>query len=110
MKRWIYLIKSQKDDLEYYKIGFTKKEPNLRLKQLQTGNPLRLELVSCFETKYYTMMETTIHRIYELERERSDGEWFNLSKEHVKDFLNLCEKLEHNFDFLKENSSLKKLK
>lgn len=66
------------DTASPYKIGFTK-DPDKRLKTLQTGNPKKLqihykEMISENEVKY---IERQIHN--ELKRKQVSGEWFNIS-------------------------------
>ena len=103
--KWIYLIKTEIDDLEYYKIGISKNDPNKRLKQLQTGNALRLEIKEMFYSKYANLLESTLHRIFDIERIREDGEWFSLTSNQVLNFLDECNKIESDFDYLNENST-----
>ena len=66
------------DTVSPYKIGFTK-DPDKRLRTLQTGNPKKLqihykEMIGENEVKY---IEKQIHK--ELKRKQVSGEWFNVS-------------------------------
>ena len=97
-KNYIYLIKSDTS----YKIGISK-NPYKRIKELQTGNSLNLELISIFETCFANKLEKTLHRTFEHLHDR--GEWFFLSPDDIKGFIDLCEKCETNFNFLKENDN-----
>lgn len=92
----IYLAKQQGTEL--YKIGVTKKDPLLRLKQLQTGNPTPLQLVESFETKFDYKLEAALHKYFMTENVQD--EWFELSEEMVADFLNQCNKFEKIFKTL----------
>lgn len=105
--KWVYLIKAEKYDLIHYKIGITK-NPTKRLKQLQTGNSLKLELLSVYETNFGNKFEKILHRTYNLLNE--NGEWFNLSDIDVKNFIKTCNTIENNLKILKENSSVWKSK
>lgn len=72
---WIYVIG---DNASPYKIGFTK-DPDKRLRTLQTGNHKKLqihykEMIGENEVKY---IEGRIHE--ELKRKQVSGEWFNVS-------------------------------
>ena len=58
--KWIYLIKAELEGIEYYKIGITKREPQKRLKELQTGNALQLELVKIFHTEFGNLFVTSV--------------------------------------------------
>lgn len=110
-KKWIYLIKAEVDDIKYYKIGITSRLPEKRLKELQTGNAVQLELINMFETNFANLFETTLHRTFSYEKEM--GEWFLLNDEQVFNFIAICTKLEENFLFISENNTYsenKKLK
>lgn len=65
------------------KIGFTK-NPQRRLKTLQTGNPDKLYLHHCVEIpdEKTRVMEKKIHS--EIGYKRITGEWFNISAEDAK--------------------------
>lgn len=71
---YIYII----TDGTNYKVGVTKKEPEKRLKQLQTGNPKKLKIFNSFKVP--------IKMVYQLEKEAHNkiktiypkfGEWFH---------------------------------
>lgn len=85
MKSQIYLIESNDG---FYKIGVSK-EPNKRLKTLQTGNLNKLIIKQTFESEFAYKIEKALHRSYN----RISGEWFELSKEEVDLFLLNCEKI-----------------
>jgi len=102
VKKWIYLIKEETDYGELsYKIGITKRDANQRLKEHQTGNSNKLEIIALFASYYSGMLETTLHRIYSTEGKR--GEWFYLSQDQVETFLLNCQKVEDNFKIINEN-------
>ncbi len=102
--KWIYLIKAEKDGIEYYKIGITKRDPNKRVKELQTGNALNLELITKFKSNYGNVLENTLHRNFSIEKEK--GEWFSLTKEQVSDFQNTCKRIESNLKCVFEESTI----
>jgi len=96
-----------------YKIGFCNKNKGSlrRMSEVQTGCPYKLELIHEFETKYGSKLEGAIHRRFELSKqceldgENLNGEWFNLSKEDLDNFKEICKKTENNFDVIVENST-----
>ena len=96
----VYLIKSEGSN---YKIG-TSKHPEKRLRQLQTGNQEKLELVNTFQTNYAALVETTLHNRFS--HLRQNGEWFTLSLAEEVGFIEFCEKLETNFMVLSEDDNL----
>lgn len=99
----MYLISNTDDYETVYKIGFTRKKPMNRLKQLQTGSKGDLKLIHTFETDYGAKLENALHKIYQPYRVRN--EWFEISAEKVDEFLFYCNKLENNFNFLKDNKN-----
>tara|TARA_Y100000310_G_C20334261_1_gene646713 strand:+ start:381 stop:680 length:300 start_codon:yes stop_codon:yes gene_type:complete len=66
----LYFIQS--DVTGMIKIGRSK-DPQKRLKQLQTGNPNKLKLIASFEKEGWK--EKALHE--ELSRYRLEGEWFD---------------------------------
>lgn len=99
----IYLISAQHSDVFYYKIGWTKRDPKKRLKELKTGNSQELELVGVFESKWGPIIESILHKHFN--QFRCEGEWFKLDLEQVSQFLELCQKNHNIFELMsKENS------
>ena len=93
----IYLIKSESsiDEEDSYKIGITKKDPQKRLKQLQTGSKEQLELLYYYNSSIPNLLESTLHRQFEQYRTREKGEWFNLPIDEVNKFLETCKNTEN---------------
>jgi len=107
--RSIYLFNIQNTNI--YKIGFTRKKPNLRLEALQTGNPFEIIYVNHYETERATQIESVLHRRYAHKKVVDDftglkGEWFNLEPDDVLKFLENCKKIDDNFEFLENSSTL----
>ena len=71
-KDYLYIIQS--DFTGMIKIGRSK-DPNKRLKQLQTGNPNKLRLIASFKGEGWK--EKNLHE--RLEKFRLEGEWFNIN-------------------------------
>ncbi len=67
---YVYFVAAQSRDL-LIKIGFAK-DPFKRLRTLQTGSPLDLELFGYVAGT--EVLERRLHRIFE--RDRMHGEWF----------------------------------
>lgn len=82
----MYII--QMGDTNYYKIGITD-NINRRLQQLQTGNPLHLEVVKMWEhtqRKVILKYERVLHRYFTQlgQRTETNKEWFMLTKDDLK--------------------------
>jgi len=75
---YLYLIKEEGSS--NYKIGISK-DPETRLKQLQTGNSNRLALVYTTKAENRYKEERKIHKI--LEAYKLHGEWFNLESKEI---------------------------
>lgn len=102
--KWIYLIKSESPlgDIAY-KIGITKRDPLDRLKDLQTGNSNKLELIQFFSSKYANKVEKSLHTRYQITHKH--GEWFYLEDEEIETFLLECVMSEKTFDVIEKNKN-----
>lgn len=89
---------------ETYKIGVSKNDPNLRLKQLSTGNPNKISVLKIYESDNYRKVETRMHQKYNHSRTLANNEWFNLTNDDVLLFLDNCKKEDNLITFLKENN------
>jgi len=77
MSGYVYFIADGEDGP--IKIGYTKANPNLRLAQLQTGNPRKLELLFVMDGD--RQWERSLHD--NLADYRLAGEWFTRSQKVV---------------------------
>lgn len=98
--------------MDIYKIG-NSKNPEIRVKGVQTGNPFKVIVLDLFATKRATKVETALHNMFASHKVTEDemkleGEWFKLSSDEVKNFKTLCEKVDNNFKVLDEISTLNK--
>jgi predicted GIY-YIG superfamily endonuclease len=98
---FLYLIKNI--DNSTYKIGVSK-NPSLRIKQLQTGNASKLELIHSFKTTFPYKIESSLHRKYSLQN--IHNEWFQMSSIDIEDFLNECKRLDKVFHVLNEKITI----
>lgn len=99
---YVYLLMTNNELGEVFKIGVSKNDPNLRLKSLQTGNSNKISLVKCYETDNYFKVEKMLHLKYN--KERKSGEWFTLNNDSVLSFIDHCTKADTTITFLKENN------
>jgi len=98
----VYLIELN-DGVRRYKIGYTKKSVQQRLKQLQTGAHSELRIVDQYESKWGTKIESVLHKTYF--RRKTNGEWFDLTEEEVVSFKSECEKIHSNLELMvRENT------
>lgn len=97
------LLEVDKDGNERHKIGITKNDPELRVKQLQTGNPAKISVLTFYESINYLKVERWMHKRYS-DKTEADNEWRNLTNEQVTSFLLECKKADETISFLKENN------
>lgn len=95
MKAKIYLLKEPTGN---YKIGFTKRKVEQRIKELETGNPGHFEIVHVFETKHNRKIETALHNLYK--HKHVNREYYNLDESDVDIFLERCSNIEKGYDAL----------
>ena len=100
MIKFVYLIFSEESGI--YKVGVSK-NPEKRLKQLQTGNGEKLVLKNKYESEHYNQIEKYFHSMYS--PEKKVGEWFKFTLEHEMRFITECERVENNIKLLKENKN-----
>jgi hypothetical protein len=88
---YVYLLlQVNAEGLETYKIGVTKNDPELRVKQLQTGNPNKISVLRVYESDNYLKVERWMHRKYFDSKTEAKNEWRNLTNEQIISFLDDC--------------------
>lgn len=84
-----------------YKIGVTRGKIENRIRQLQTGNGSEIHLVKQYETEYPFYIEKLLH--IKFNSKQSKNEWFLLEPDDVFNFTNICNDIEKNIKWLKNN-------
>jgi len=101
---YVYLLlEVDKDGNERHKIGITKNDPELRVKQLQTGNPAKISLLKFYESENHLKVERWLHKQYQSKTE-ADNEWRSLSNEEVITFEATCKKADETIKFMLANN------
>ena len=107
MKGYVYLLlQIDFDGLESHKIGITKNNPELRKKQLQTGNPNVIRVLNSYYSENYLKVERWLHRKHSGSKTEASNEWRTLTDDQVRSFINDCKTADENIKFLLENNSL----
>lgn len=75
---------------EYYKIGITKNDPIKRIKNLQTGNSNKIDLLYYYQSFNYKKIEKNLHTRFILKKTDSNNEWFKLESDDVISFIEYC--------------------
>jgi hypothetical protein len=99
----IYLISSETNGQKLYKIGITKREIEVRMKELKTGNAADLSIVDSFQSKWATKIEANLHRLFR--PKKISGEWFELNEEDLVEFKGRCELLHGNFEMMEASNT-----
>ena len=92
--RSVYLIRGNDGK---YKIGIAK-NPTQRIKQLQTGNSDKLEIIETYQSENASKIESSLHHQYG--HVRNEGEWFDLSISDEVDFLIRCKRIDESISAL----------
>lgn len=102
---YVYLFLEIDDDgNERHKIGITKNNPELRVKQLQTGNPSKISLLQKYESDNYLKVEQWMHRKHGACKTEAENEWRKLPNEDVISFLDDCKSADEKIIFLKQTN------
>jgi hypothetical protein len=104
MKGYVYLLHKASGDIESYKIGISKNDPEKRVKQLQTGNDSSISLLRQYESENYKKVERMLHKQYHKYSTESNNEWFNLPDVEVISFIENCKKVDELVSYMKENN------
>jgi len=86
--RSVYLIRGNDGK---YKIGIAK-NPSQRIKQLQTGNSDKLQLIETYQSENASKIESALHNRYG--HVRNEGEWFDLSITEENSFVDQCKRID----------------
>ena len=100
---YIYLLSTNNEIGEVFKLGVTKNNPHDRVKSLQTGSSEKITLLNVYKTDNYFKVEKMLHRKYH--KEKKNGEWFILTNDQVMSFTDDCTKADTTITFLKENNT-----
>ena len=92
---FVYLLTN---DYAHYKIGITTRTIEKRLRELQTGNSEKIEVVKFYKTEHYFALESWLHRKFGVKR--LEGEWFELTSEDIKNFSSNCQRGHDIFEML----------
>jgi len=104
----IYLVSTLSDSGKIYKIGYTKRSVEKRVKEFTTGNSNDFTIEQVFTCdKYGTKIEALLHKRFSTCKIK--GEWFNLTDDDASNFILTCEKIESNFKALESNDIFKKM-
>lgn len=96
----VYLVCSEIDEKKLYKIGYTRRSPEIRIKEFKTGNCHDMFVVSEFKSKWGTKIESQLH--YMFRHKKVNGEWFDLDDSDVQKFNENCRLIHKNLTLISE--------
>jgi hypothetical protein len=99
----VYLISAETNGKKLYKIGYTKRKVEERIKEFKTGNTAVFSIIEVFNSKWGTKIEASLHR--QFNTKKVGGEWFDLDENDLNNYLNLCEQLQNNFEIIENNNT-----
>lgn len=94
----VYLISSEINGQKLYKIGYTRRNPEKRIKEFKTGNASYFQIVEVFKSKWGTKIEAQIHKKFK--SKKIEGEWFQLNQSDIDSFIKECEKVHNNLELI----------
>jgi len=94
----VYLISSEINNNKLYKIGYTRRQVESRIREFKTGNASSFDIVDIFESKWGTKIERHLHNHFKYCK--VEGEWFNISEDKLKNFKRICEITHNNFELI----------
>jgi hypothetical protein len=98
----VYLLSAEIDGSTLYKIGYTRRNPQVRLKELKTGNASDMSVISSYKSEWGTKIEAFLHRKYS--SKKVNREWFRLEDEDVLRFNEDCKSIHNNFELLSKTT------
>jgi hypothetical protein len=98
----IYLVCAQIGEERLYKIGYTRRSIEKRVKELKTGNAADFSIIGFFESKWGTKIESVLHR--SLGSKKINGEWFMLTSEDINEFNKRCQQIHDNLEIVSKTS------
>jgi hypothetical protein len=99
----VYLICSEFEGRKLYKIGYTRRTIDKRIKEIRTGNGSEIYLVESFSSVWGTKIESHLHK--QFMTKKLNGEWFDLTDEDLKSFTSRCESIHNVFQtIVKDNT------
>ena len=99
----VYLISAEFGDKKLYKIGYTKRDINKRIKEFKTGNVSDFIIENSFQSKWGTKIESNLHRRFKTQKIR--GEWFDLNDEDINNFKSYCQVIHDNLELIENNNT-----
>jgi hypothetical protein len=99
----VYLISAEINGKVLYKIGWTKRTPEQRIKEFKTGNVSEFLVIESYKSEWGSKIEVLLHKKYN--KYKISGEWFDLPENEVKNFYLNCDIIHDNLDLIANNNT-----
>jgi hypothetical protein len=99
----VYLISAETNGKKLYKIGYTKRKVEERIREFKTGNTAVFSIIEVFNSKWGTKIESHLHKYFKSSKIR--GEWFDLTDDDLDKWLDLCELSHKNFEIIESQNT-----
>lgn len=99
----VYLVSAEINGESLYKIGWTKRTPEQRIREFKTGNASDFSVVESYKSEWGSKIEALLHKKYL--KYKVSGEWFNLPEDEVKNFYLSCDIIHYNLDLISKNNT-----
>lgn len=103
MDYFVYLICAEFEGRKLYKIGYTRRNIEKRIKEIKTGNGSDIYLVNFFKSKWGTKIESQLHKFYL--NKKINREWFDLSDDDLKKFGKRCNLIHETMEIITNENS-----
>lgn len=99
----VYLVASEIEGKTLYKIGYTRRPIEKRIKEFKTGNASQFYLVDSFESKWGTKIEAQLHKFFR--SKKVSGEWFELNSDDLIKFKKDCQMIHTNLELVSSDNT-----
>lgn len=103
MDYFVYLICAEFEGRRLYKIGYTRRSIEKRIKEIKTGNGSDIYLINYYKSVWGTKIESQLHKFYL--SKKVNREWFDLTDEDLKSFNKKCNLIHNNMEIITNQNS-----
>lgn len=100
---FVYLVSAEINEEVLYKIGYTRRTPEHRIKEFKTGNASEFLVVDKYKSEWGTKIEALLHKKYK--EFKISGEWFYLPDSEIKNFYENCDKIHNNLELISKKNT-----
>lgn len=99
----VYLISAETNGKKLFKIGYTKRKVEERIKEFKTGNSAIFSIVEVFNSKWGTKIEAHLHKYFRSNKIK--GEWFDLTDDDLVKWFDQCKLSHENFELIERENT-----